>query len=63
VDKEAILPSSGPYHSCLLWFKIITPTIQTDIGEGPITRGGKGVLTSNRKSEKTSPIHEVTKKT
>jgi hypothetical protein len=61
VDKEAILLSSGPYHSHLLWFKIITPTIQTDIGEGPIARGGKGALTSNCKSEKANPIHEVTK--
>jgi len=63
VDKESILPSSGPYHSRLLWLKIITLTVQTDIGEGPIKRGGKGTLTSDHKSEKTSPIHEVTKKT
>jgi hypothetical protein len=37
--KEHIFPSSGLYHSQLLlqflhfWFKIITPTIQTDTGE------------------------------
>jgi len=54
IDKEAILPSSGPYQcqqlydSHLLCFKIITLTIQTDIGEGPYTRGGKGA-TSDRK--------------
>jgi hypothetical protein len=43
MDKEAILPSSGPYQcqqlydSHVLCFKIITLTIQTDIGEGPNT--------------------------
>jgi len=51
LDNEAILPSSGPYHSqqlyhsSLLWFKIITPTIQDDIGEGPYTRKKNGALT------------------
>jgi hypothetical protein len=37
MDNEAILPSSVPYHSqklyhsSLLWFKIITSTIQASI--------------------------------
>jgi len=44
-------PSSGPYHSqqlyyaCLFMFKIITPTIQIDTGEGPNTRGRQGAST------------------
>jgi len=69
MDKEAIFPLSGPYHtqqlynSHLLWFKIITSTIHTDIGEGPNTRGKKGALTSGHKTNKTSPIHEPTSKT
>ena len=68
MSEEAILTSSGPYHSqqrynsCLLWFKIITLTIQTDIGEGPNIRGGKGALTSGYKPKKTSPTHKPTKK-
>ena len=46
------------YHSCLSCFKIITLTVQTDIGEGLNTRGGKGALTSDRKMKKTSLINE-----
>jgi len=46
-----------------LWFKITTPIIQTDIGEGPNTRGGKGALTSDSKSKMTSPNHEPNTKT
>jgi len=61
MDKEAILPSSGTYHpqqlyhSHLSWFKIIAPTVQTDIGEGPSTRGRKGAPTSDNKTRRTSP--------
>jgi hypothetical protein len=46
MDKEASVLPSGPYHSlqlcysCLLRLKIITCD-QTDIGEGPTTRGRK----------------------
>jgi len=60
MDTEATFPSYGPYHcqqlyiSHLLRFKIITPTIQTDSGEG--------VSTKDQKTMKTSPIHESTKK-
>jgi hypothetical protein len=67
VDKEAVLPPSGIYHSqqCyhshLLWFKIITPTLQTGVGEGPNTRGRKGVLNTDHKARKTSPVHLPTK--
>jgi len=69
MDKEAIFPSSGPYHtqqlynSHPLWFKIITPTIHTDIGEGPNTTDKKGASTSGRMTNKASPIHEPTSKT
>jgi len=69
MSEKATLPSSGPYHfqqlynSCLLWFKIITLTIQTDTGEGPNTRDRKGALTSDYKPKKTSPTHKPTKKT
>jgi hypothetical protein len=69
MDKEAILPCPIPYHSQqlyhshLLWFNIITPTTQADTGEGPNTRGGKGALTSDCKTRKTSPIHQPTKMT
>jgi len=68
MDKEAILPS-GPYHSeqlyhsHLLWFKIITLSLQTDISEGSNTRVRNGASTSGCKTEKTSPTHESTKKT
>jgi hypothetical protein len=43
MDKEAMIPPSGIYSSQQfyqshpLWFTIITPTIHTDIGEGPNT--------------------------
>jgi len=53
MGNEAILPSSGPYHSqhiyqsSLFWFKIITPKIQADIGKGPNTGNKKGALTSD----------------
>ena len=69
MDIGAILPYSVPYHSqqlyhsCLLWFEIIMLTIQTDIGEGPNTRGGKGALTSDCKTKKMSTVHEPTKRT
>jgi hypothetical protein len=69
MDKEAILPSSGPnhpqqlYHSHLSWFKIITPTIQTDIGEGPSIRDRKGASTSYHKTKKTSSFHDPNTKT
>ena len=49
------------YHSRLLWFNIITLTIQTDTGEGLNRRGGKGALTSDHKTRKTSPIREPSK--
>jgi len=68
-DKEATVPSSGPfhsnqlYHSHLLSFKIITMTIQTDTGEGPNIKGRKGTLSLDHKTQKTSPIHVPTKKT
>jgi hypothetical protein len=63
MDKEAILPSSGPYHSHLLWFRIITLSVQTDVAEGSNARSRKGALTSDCKTKKSSPIHEPTKKT
>jgi hypothetical protein len=69
MGKEAIFPPSGPYYtqqlynSHLLWFKIITLTIQTDTGEGPNKISKKGALTSGRKTNKTSLIHEPTSKT
>jgi len=69
MEKEAIFPPSRPYHtqqlynSHLLWFKIITLTIQTDISEGPNTRGKKGASTSDCKTNKTGPIHKSTSKT
>jgi hypothetical protein len=68
-DREAILPTYGPYHfqqlyhSCLLCFKIITLTIQTDIGQELSTKGGTGATTSDRKMKKTSPINEPDTKT
>jgi hypothetical protein len=56
---------SGPYHSQVfchshhLCFNIITSTLQTDFGEWPNTRGGKGALTSGCQIWKTSPIHQL----
>jgi hypothetical protein len=43
------------YHCHLLRFKIVTLTVQTAIGEGPSTSGGKGALTSGCKRKKTAP--------
>jgi len=66
MEKEDIFPPTGPYHSqqfccsCLLWFKIFTPTIQTDFGEKPSTRGEKGSSTSDCKTRTSSPIHRPT---
>ena len=42
--KISIQVADGPgnYNSCLLWFKIMTLTFQTDTGEGPNPSGGKG---------------------
>jgi len=61
MDKEDLLPSSGPYHSqqhyhsCLFWFKIVTLTIQTAIGEGPNTRGEEGCLDLRPQDEEDKP--------
>jgi hypothetical protein len=46
------------YHFYLLYFKIITLTVRTDIGHGLNTRGGKGASTADRKMKKTSPINK-----
>jgi len=42
------------YHSCLLWFKIFTQTVQIDVGEGSSTSSRKGALTSECKRKKTA---------
>ena len=50
MDKEAIFPPCGPYHSQqfdhshFLWFKIIAPTVAADSGKGTNTRRKKGAL-------------------
>jgi hypothetical protein len=46
-----------------MWFKIVTLTIQTVIGEGPIVEREKGAPISDHKTKKTSPICEPIKKT
>jgi hypothetical protein len=62
-----ILPFPGPchsqqfYHYHLLWFKIITLTVQTDRSEEPNTRGGKDTVTSDRKARQTSPYMSLLK--
>jgi hypothetical protein len=44
LHKEAVSPCFGiyhsqeRYHSHLLWLKIFTPIVQTDVGEGHNTR-------------------------
>ena len=58
MDKKNYFFTTGPYHSHLLWFKIIIPIIQTDNGEGANTRVGKE---SDHKMRKSSPIHKLTK--
>jgi hypothetical protein len=55
--KKGIFPPFRPYHSRLLGFKIIIPTIQADNGEGPNIRGGKGDWNSDHKERKGSSIH------
>ena len=50
MDKEAIFPTSGPYHSQqsdhshFLFFKIITPTVTADIVNGKNRRHEKFAL-------------------
>ena len=56
--QKAILPFSGPYHfqqlyhSHLLWLKIITLSLQTDISERSNRRGRKGASTSDCKTKR-----------
>jgi hypothetical protein len=60
MDKEAIFPPSGiyhsqqRYHSCLLWMKMITLTIQTDIAED-LVQDGESPVNSYHKARKTKP--------
>jgi len=67
MDKKAIFPPFGIYHSqhcyhsCLVWFKIITTTIQTDVGEGRNTRDREGASNADHKARKTCSIHHTTK--
>jgi hypothetical protein len=42
------------YHAHLLWFKIITLTIQTDVSKAPNTRHKKSASNSDRKARKAS---------
>jgi len=55
-----------PFSTALSFLALVVQnyhTTWTDNGEGPNTRGRKGATTSGRKPEKTSPIHNSTKKT
>ena len=69
MDKETVFPPFGIYHSkqCyhsrLLWFKIITVSIQTDIAEKPNTRYKEDASNTDHRSGKTSPFHQTTKQT
>jgi len=47
---------------CLLWFKIITLTLQIDTGEKPNTRYERDASTPYHQTTKTSPIHQQIKK-
>lgn len=47
---------------CLLWFKIITLTLQIDTGEKPNTRDERDASTPYHQTTKTSPIHQQIKK-
>ena len=58
MDKKAIFPPFRPYHSRLLWFKIIIPTIEADNGEGPNIRDGKAETQTTRK-EREAPSNET----
>jgi hypothetical protein len=49
------------HHSHLLWFKIITLTIQTDISETPNTRCRNGSSNSDHKAWKTNSIYQPPK--
>jgi len=66
MDKEAIFPPFGIYHSqhcChsrLVWFKIMTVIIQTD-GEGRNTRDREGASNADHKARKTCSIRQTTK--
>jgi hypothetical protein len=69
MDKEPIFLSSGPYlaqllyNSGLLWFKIITLTVQTNTGEEATTRGGNVPSISDHKTRMTNPIRQPTENT
>jgi hypothetical protein len=59
MDKKGIFPPFKPYHSRLLRFKIIIPTIQADNDEGPNIRDGKGdKLRPQQKKEKLHPLKQ-----
>ena len=67
--KEAILSSSEPYncqklyHSCLFWFKSITPTIQTDTCEGPNKRAERVFWPQTERQRRWAPSMSQLKKT
>jgi len=46
-----------------LWFKIITPTVQSDVREQPNTGDREGASNLYHKARKTIPIHQPTKQT
>ena len=62
LHKEAIFTPPGIYHSqechhfLLLWLKIFTPTIQTDVDEGQNAQDWKGTSNS-RPHEKKDKSH------
>jgi len=62
-QRSWTLPFSTALSFSPLVVQIITQPIQTDIGEGPNTRGRKSVSTSDCKTKKTSPTHKSTKNT
>jgi len=61
MDKEAIFSPFGIYHSqhcchfLIVWFRIITATIQTDIGEGRNTRDKEGASHADHRQERHAP--------
>jgi len=49
MDKKVIFPPFRPYHTHLLWFKNIIPTIHTDNGDGLNIRDRKAETQTTRK--------------
>ena len=56
--QKIIFPPFRPYHSCLLRFKTIIPTVEPENGDRPNIRDGKAETQTTRK-EREAPSNET----